>query len=121
MSELEEEGVGRNVLVTRGGESVCGHGGARGGCRHRGEDTVHLGSFWGRWALTQCPQLTTMVQAPRPQQEGGSALPQACAASLSPSTCQLLWAGGLLPAALQRTRLHLLSNDRDTHTQGRGP
>lgn len=46
MSELEEEGVGRNVLVTRGGESVCGHGGACGGCNHRGEDSA-LGVLLG--------------------------------------------------------------------------
>lgn len=120
MSELEEEGVGRNVLVTRGGESVRGHGGSWRLQPQRGGHSA-LGVLLGCWALTPCPQLTTTVQAPRPWQEGGSALPRARAALLSPSTCQLLWAGGSLPAALQRTRLHLLSNDRDTHTQGRGP
>lgn len=65
--------------LTRGGESVRGDGGAGGGCNRRVEKgTVHWGllgnSILGKTrALTQCPQqTTTVVWAPKPQQDTGS-------------------------------------------------
>lgn len=65
--------------LTPGGEIVRGAGGAGGGCNQRVEKAQ---CTWGPLgnaalgrtrALTQCLQQTTWVQAPRTEQEGGSA------------------------------------------------